>query len=436
MAERAMIDSLEQKLNTLGYQKLKRSTRTTILVYVPTSERRVAMQDLQSKLKGRIDKSPATMRKISSLGGIVFDSGPYQGLMVGIKPDKAGGLSTDEQETLAGLYIITKHKNPRTKFTFADLEQYGDANTKSAHKIASLYEKAGKGWINSSTIIANTFAPYLTRGGRYVVHQRSGSQFEKNISAAAKSLIKAAGHRMGLDKWNPADIWIIKQEFERYDFSKFESIIELNSWLTKRFEAKDVLGVSLKQVGRMATVEVYNDGVKENKAFDKIVQGKTGFVNALNIDIEFDGGSMVVRNFGRPESVSGEINGKFAQGGKVGSGPLFNIIKRIDSNFQTKTHQEISSMYESNPQQVYDHLYDQMKKLDSDKSKMYNRKEYEAEVEAKSNTMNYIISRWQCSDISHSINNMSKDQKDELINAALGYAASTTEISSIFYKVS
>lgn len=428
---------LAQRLRRLGFAKQKPSTRTTILVYVPASERAVAMQTLSKGLPGsRVDQSPTTMRKISSLGAIVFDRGPYRGMMVGVKPDKSGGLNTDEQETLAGIFIITKHKSPRTKFSFKDLQTSGDANTISKYKINDLYEKAGKGWLTSATTIANTFARYLTRGANYTVHQRSGSKFEKNISTAAKTLIAKAGHRMGLDKWNPADIWIVKSGYENTDFSQFDTIIELNSWLVEQFNAKNVLGVSLKQVGTRANVEVYNSGVKEKKEFIKVIQGKTGFVNALNIDVEFDSGSMVIRNFGRPESVSGEINGKFAQGGKVGSGPLFNIIKRFDSSFDTKTHQEISTMYENNPKQVYDHLYNQMKKLDKDTASKYNREEYEKAIEAKKNTMNYIISRWQCSDISHSLNGMKKEQRDDFINAALGYASSSTEISSIFYKVS
>lgn len=430
-------DVLAQRLRRLGFDKQKPSTRTTILVYVPASERATAMQTLNKGLPGsRVDTSPTTMRKISSLGAIVFDRGPYRGMMVGVKPDKSGGLSTDEQETLAGIFIITKHKKPRTKFSFNDLQTSGDANTMSKFKINDLYEKAGKGWLTSATTIANTFSRYLTKGANYTVHQRSNSKFENNISAAAKALITKAGHKMGLDKWNPADIWIVKKGYENTDFSQFETIIELNSWVLEQFNAKNVLGVSLKQVGARAKVEVYNSGVKEKKEFIKVIQGKTGFVNALNIDIEFDSGSMVVRNFGRPESVSGEINGKFAQGGKVGSGPLFNIIKRFDSSFDTKTHQEISAMYESNPKQVYDHLYNQMKKLDKDTASKYNREEYEKAIEAKKNTMNYIISRWQCSDISHSLNGMKKEQRNDFINAALGYASSSTEISSIFYKVS
>ena len=432
-----MIDQLEQELRKHGYVKFKHTTKTTILTYVPASERGTALQDIAKKIPGsRIDKSPTIMRKISSLGGIKIDTGPYAGMLIGIKPDKSGGLKTDEQETLAGIFIITKFKNSRTKFSFEDLETYGDANTTSAHKIADLYEKAGKGWINSSTIIANTFVKYMKRGFNYTIHQRSASRFENAISKRAQELIKQSGHRMGIDKWNPADIWIVKDGLELTNFDNFKTMLELNEWVLEKFNSKEVMGVSLKQVGTRATVQVYNDGVKEDKAFSQIIYGKSGFANALSIDIEFDGGSMVVRNFGRPESVSGEINGKFAQGGKVGSGPLFNIIKRIDPNFQTKTHQEISQMYESDPMPVYKHLYDQMKKLDPTTQKQYTLDEYTRFVEGKSNTMNYIISRWQTSDIAHSINAMTADKKNELVNAALGYASSSTEISSIFYKVS
>jgi len=428
------IEKMQQAVSKLGYTKFKQQTRNTLLVYVPKSERDVTLDELAEKMNGVRDKRPETMRKISSAGAVFFPDGPYKDMFLGVKPDASTSLSTDEQETLAGIFIATKQAKPSTNFSFSDLENVGDSNTNSRFKISQLYDKAGKGWINSSIVIAETISPFLE--GKYKVQQRSGSPFVTNISNAAQKLIRESGHTMGLDKWNPADIWLVKSNLLTTNFGQFKNIMELNQFLLEKFNNKEIIGVSLKQVGKTAKVQVFNDGPQEQVEYEGFDVGKTGFVKALNGTLYWGGGSMIIRNFGRPENVSGEINGKFAQGGKVGHGPLLNIMKQVFPGFSTTPHQQISSMYNSTPDKLYRHLYSQMKSLDSRVSPSYTVDQFRADVEAKDNTLNYLISKYQVSDIMQSIKKMNKTQKNKLIRAFIGYASSSTEVSSIFYKVS
>jgi len=428
------MEMLQNKLSQLGYTKFKKQTRNTLLVYVPKSERDITLDELSEKLIGVRDKRPETMRKISSAGAVYFPDGPYKDLFLGVKPDASSTLSTDEQETLAGIFIATKQAKPDTNFSYSDLENFGDANTNSRFKISQLYEKAGKGWINSSIVIAETLSPFLD--GKYKVQQRSGSTFVTNISNNAQKLVREAGHTMGLDKWNPADIWLVKANLLATNFGQFKNIMELNQFLLEKFKKKEIIGVSLKQVGKTAKVQVFNDGPQEQVVYSGFDVGKTGFVRALNGTLYWDGGSMIIRNFGRPENVSGEINGKYAQGGKVGHGPLLNIMKQIVPGFTTTPHQQISSMYNNTPDKLYRHLFAQAKKLDTSLNPSYTVDQFRAEVEAKDNTLNYLISKYQVSDIMQAIKKMTKIQRDKLIRAFIGYASSSTEVSSIFYKVS
>jgi len=428
------IEKMQEAVSKLGYTKFKQQTRNTLLVYVPKSERDITLDELAEKMNGVRDKRPETMRKISSAGAVFFPDGPYKDMFLGVKPDASASLTTDEQETLAGIFIATKQAKPDTNFSYTDLESVGDTNTNSRFKISQLYEKAGKGWINSSIVIAETISPFLE--GKYKVQQRSGSPFVTNISNAAQKLIRESGHTMGLDKWNPADIWLVKTNLLTTNFGQFKNIMELNQFLLEKFNNKEIIGVSLKQVGKTAKVQVFNDGPQEQVEFEGFDVGKTGFVKALNGTLYWGGGSMIIRNFGRPENVSGEINGKFAQGGKVGHGPLLNIMKQVVPGFSTTPHQQISSMYNSTPDKLYRHLYSQMKSLDTRVSPSYTVEEFKADVEAKDNTLNYLISKYQVSDIMQAVKKMNKTQKNKMIRAFIGYASSSTEISSIFYKVS
>jgi hypothetical protein len=436
--ESADMDKLLNHLKKIGYNKYQTPTKKKVLVYVPKSDRMSAMNDLEKKLGGFIDKSPELMRAISSMGGIRFDSGPYKDMVVGVKPDQSKGLTTDEQETFAGLFIATKLAKPDTDFSEEDLTKYGDSSTFSKHKASELLMKASPGWVNSSTVIAEKLYPML-KGQKYEVHQRSGSKFEKAISTRAKQLIKESGHVMGLDKWNPADIWLVQPKFRNTNFNQFRSILDLNEWIAENFRSKTVMGVSLKQVGRSAKTEVFNDGNKTEIFYLKFDTGKTGFEKAINATVHFKGdstGSFVLRSFGRPESISAEINGALAQGGKVGAGPLFNIMKRFDRSFNTMTHQQISALYKNDPGKVHQMLYDRMKKLEPQQARRFNANTLGKAIMSKPNSLIYVISKMQSSDVVMSITKMPKKKRDELLAAVISYAASSTEISSMFLKVS
>ena len=55
---------------------------------------------------------------------------------------------------------------------------------------------------------------------------------------------------------------------------------------------------------------------------------------------------------------------------------------------------------------------------------------------SKPNSLIYVISKMQSSDVVMSITKMPKKKRDELLAAVISYAASSTEISSMFLKVS
>lgn len=438
LKESTDMDKLLSQLKKIGYNKFQTPTRKKVLVYVPKSDRMSAMANLEKKLGGFVDKSPEVMRAISSMGGIRFDKGPYKDILVGVKPDQSKGLTTDEQETLAGLFIATKLGNPNTDFSEEDLTKFGESVTFSKHKASALLQKASPGWVSSSTVIAEKLYPML-KSSKLQVHQRSGSKFERAISTRAKQLIKESGHVMGLDKWNPADIWLVKPSFANTNFNQFKSILDLNEWIADNFRKKTVMGVSLKQVGRTAKTEIYNDGKKTDIFYLRFDTGKTGFEKAINATVHFKGdstGSFVLRSFGRPESISAEINGALAQGGKVGSGPLFNIVRRFDRRFNPMTHQQISALYKSKPSQVYQMVYDRMKRLEPQQAKRFNAVTLGKVIESKPNALTYVISKIQSSDVVTAVSKMPKKKRDEILAAVISYAASSTEISSMFLKVS
>ena len=153
-------------------------------------------------------------------------------------------------------------------------------------------------------------------------------------------------------------------------------------------------------------------------------------------EIFFTGGKITFRLFGKPADVIGEINGKHAAGGKVGGGPLFRIMREFDKKFQVPAWKDIMKMYETKPEFVVSHLYKDMQKLAPSEASDITEDEYAKAIEEKGNSETYVISKWHANEVIHSFERMKKSVRDDCIAAILGYASSSTEISSIFIKVS
>ena len=403
-----------------------------VFVYTDNKLIRETLQDI-------IKKTNADYRatsSISSKGSAVWTEGDYAGLELAVKPFKDTSLNTDEQETLQGIFIATKFNNPNTTYQLDDLKKYGDPKIDSRYKIDDLFMKTKKPWFDSSMRTAEKAFELKGKLGissDFRVQQRSNSRFVDNISKAAVKLIREAGFRMGQDKWNPADIWLCSPSLLKTNFNQFTGIVQLNKWILEHFNKGLLIPVSLKFTGKNVKYEIKNSNTID-KMFDyeNFDLGKTGYTGSLYGNISYSGGSISLRNFGRPESISGEINGQFAQGGKVKLSVFVDAINRLGGNMKTKTHQEIRAMYEKNPTMLYDKLHKDMLALTNEKM---TRDELASEVETKANKINFVISKYQVGDLLRAFDKLSKEKKEKVLSAAVGYAGSETEISSVHLKI-
>ncbi len=375
-------------LQKLGYVKVVALKKNVASVYVPKSDRAIELKTIAKKMRGKYDTSGKAQNAAgSSIGGVYLKNG----MIIGAKPDASKSLNTDQQETLQGIFIAAKMMKPATKF-------------------------------------------FLGRQN-VVVCQRSKSKFVTNISNAATKLIRESGKNMGIDKWNPADIWLVKKSFLNHDFKQYTSIIDLNEFIYESYKSKDIVGVSLKATKKKASVKIFNDGIKQEFKYESFKTGAS-YVKAMGNEIFFTGGKITFRLFGKPADVIGEINGKHAAGGKVGGGPLFRIMREFDKKFSVPAWKDIMKMYETKPEFVVSHLYKDMQKLAPTEAGDITEDQYAKAIEEKGNSETYVISKWHANEVIHSFQRMKKSVRDDCIAAILGYASSSTEISSIFIKVS
>jgi len=167
---------------------------------------------------------------------------------------------------------------------------------------------------------------------------------------------------MDMNKWNPSDIWIRDSKFTKQTLTLAtknmnSGIQEFNAMLTKAFEQKQLIGVSLKKIGNTRTwpqtttiSTIKNEVSSLAKGKDIVYKGPTDSVKkiqqsmAINFSCEGNLGELQFRNFsGSPtrNSFQGNITKMAGQSGaalhgKVGIWRVFMDESGAPKHFKTE----------------------------------------------------------------------------------------------------
>lgn len=277
-------------------------------------------------------------------------------------------------------------------------------------------------WRESMILTANLLiSEYPNKN--YIQHR--GSKFVDSIYNSYKIAKKAAGLSMQSDKWNPADIWMVDKSITSTTFPT--EINELNSLLNKLYTDGKLIGVSLKKVGKDAHISVYNlDESTQNK---NTFEGTKSAPTNKQVDILFDAGKITFRTFNYATNFAGEINGKHAQHGKVGQGPINDILSKNNVELLPKpallkpllqdNDEETIKEFHSNYEEIVENIpMEQFNELRDTKG------------------LDWQVSKYLGTRLGHTINIQSKDKQDNIISNIVGYASSVTSNSSVFIKIS
>ena len=209
------------------------------------------------------------------------------------------------------------------------------SNTRSADCDRTLKQcldqfKGDEGYSYSIIATANKFfKDYSIRSG-YTFHR--GSTKVDGIYREWRKYKSGSG-MTGDDKWNPADIWAIKTGYTQKTDCK--SLQEYNDFVLEQYEAKKLIGISLKKVPRgQVNKQVYNDGSSKVTAKFKGVKPMTDVTASKDVYLTVSSGAkdydIQLRNFSSravTSSWQGEVKGKSAAGGKIGGGLLIEQAK-------------------------------------------------------------------------------------------------------------
>lgn len=185
-----------------------------------------------------------------------------------------------------------------------------------------------EGWFYSVINTANALfkdIPGATRGKKYRFYR--GGKLVYSIYDEWRRLKSGSGI-VSNDKWNPADIWMIKKTYKhQYGFN---TLTEYNRYMYNVFNSADCIGISLKKLIKNAPAhsKIFNVGQPPTVEYTGIRLHKN-LTETKDIYIRYNeegrDNEIQLRNFSsRPvrSSWQGEIKGKASAGGKIGG----NII--------------------------------------------------------------------------------------------------------------
>lgn len=421
MASFKSLDDLKIELLKLGFNDLKDKTRKSVIMNLAKGADRIgALEEVAKKLKNFGGKYNPTGGQ-SSVGRSEFTGGfTVEAKIKGGGGSGAGSDLTKLTESAQCVYCAS-HFNGGG-YSHNDLKKY-NRDFDVDERLDNILKKLPDDWIESSRLIAE-FLRKKFPNKKYVFHR--GSEWVSTLEKHWKKLNDDADKPFSnLNKWSPADIWMISTAGERVDITKTKTLIELNELLIAQYRSGDIVGVSLKKVrGRASYKELNMDQNRKTFKFEKTTTGLRDFFSSGDAYLFFDGGKAQFRKFG--STWQGELKGENANMGKISGGPIQKILElQLKKKFTPQ--RELSIRNDETINQFYEwyNMVPYHQKID--------KSDFHQQVSEKD--MNWYVSKILSTQFVAIVENMTKKEKDELASALVNYAASESVLSGPFIKV-
>ena len=396
-----------------------------------------------------------------------------QVIRVLIKPTGGGGsgggaAKTKIQEVGQAVYLAIRYnkgkalechpQNPKDCLTTADYEagmEKVDGPGVTIQEIQGLEQK----WHDAFILGANKIANEVKGSGWEFV--RGDNQVEKSISDAFNRAKKSPGAPENEDKWNPSDIWMVRDKDKVVkELAKENTIDCLNNFISQAFSptpiknksGKDVpprslIGISLKKLGPTARWVVMNEVGKNqlqkagNVTFQqqKTLSELTAF-SAMDVYFVYlpsgnkRQGSFQARNFGGDKKGQWqfELKGEYAAQGKIKGEVARKLLKAADfKNIPDEPNFNDCKPDSSQAQKITDEIY---KLLKGKGAQGWITNETDAKAQIRSKDASWRFSKLAGLRFLNWMMSSSVDG-DKAMKEMYLYASSQTKKSSVYYKV-
>ena len=341
-----------------------------------------------------------------------------------------------------------------------------DATTKNMMK-ASQWVKATKSfkefdkegpndWIEEDVYIkiANElFTKYNTNVAKKPVYFHRGSKFMQAVYDAKKRVMledkksqtPQAPGTFSDDKWNPGDIWMttmlpsedpIKQIKRDWQILNREVLIQAGKVKQSR---TFLLGISLKKTGSPRITEFNLPKRVHNKEvpFKKYSFGHNNdFFSSIDMYFYMGEGKIQFRNTNVTAMWQGEISGATAAGGKIGGG---NVNYYCEKHFKKSIgYNKVEPNWKEFPLNKVDlkNMFQLYKKYDLGDVRSKVKSEQDFIKKSKAKGPGFMSSKNMCLKFLDTFKSGTKRKQDEFCTDMIRYAASNTDVSSFFIKVS
>jgi len=307
-------------------------------------------------------------------------------------------------------------------------------------------------WVKSLVNTTNELRGEINLGGK-VIHR--GSSWVKELEGKFNEVNKDEAGRIfpGKDKWNPADIWLVKKGTKLPD--NIKNLQALNAWIEKMFEEDKIVGVSLKQTPKGTQSKIYNlgndiDDLLNISITDLLVSKTNKLFRSKDASIMFEqaplsslinekANEFVVRSFKAQDNVAGEISGRYAAGGKIGFGLVNRILSSM--NLDQVTHRNdlrplLDKKNKDDKEKYYKKIFNKiiaMAKTIDPAVASAAKKDFSNL--AKTLDFNRLATKYQAVETLAIIKAAPKKKQEEFIQKVVQYASSRSDLSSVYIKV-
>lgn len=432
---------LNEVLQDVEVEQVKES-KTIQKMRVLTKERSEVQGQIHEGLKKKGVRFDTTVVKSESSFAVTEipiddDEGKYKIRLIykrkGGGGSGAGAALTKLSESAQCMYAALAWKT-NGKISNADVtcENFNDKKVKDRtltdENYKAMCNDLPDDWINSC--LAGGKKLYDSyRSGDYTFHR--GSPMVNQIEGHFKRVKKLEGVRMDLNKWSPADIYLVRKDFKIGCLAEEKTILGLNACMQRELTAGKLIGVSLKKITGTANLKPMNQsGTKPEVKYDGFELSETSMDGYLKVKVGSSAAKIQFRSFGGETSLTGwqgEVKGASANQGKISYGPI-NLILRNHGVTQIKAN--ASADAKKNDDAVATRIAEGMIDLGTLKGKA---KDHLTMIKSKSNKWRY--SKLQVVQLLSIINGLSPSKRHQVMEDLFLYASSQSQYSAPYMKM-
>jgi len=420
-----------------------------MVVYVPQAKRVTAAANIQASLDGDGIVAKVLEKETELDVYLIGDEKKYIRILVkpnGSKGSGGGSAATAIQEAAQCVYAAMRYYcGEKEIYTEEDLQcgmKYTDFPGVKLEDIMGL----PKEWKEGSVKGANEI--FKKVGGSGYKFVRGDRLLDDGSIKNAFKRVKGQTNLSSEDKWNPADIWMVK-ESEIAAIKKHldgENTIDcLNNALLQRFNDGSLIGISLKKIEGNPKMDIKNNqtaSVRKANEKAKFVKYDLTFTSSMDVYLYYGLGTFEkfqARNFGG--STKGdwklELKGKSAAQGKIQGAVLIELLK--NAGFANISQFKIPTWAESTPgkSKAQENITDEIYKLLKD----YSATKFDKSQKAEANNKVEIALQdksWRYSKLAglRFLDWLTKcKDPDMAMKEIYLYASSQSDKSSVYYKL-